>query len=282
LTKTERKGATCGEAGYEAYWTCDRCGRIFADENAENEIAEPVVIPATGNHDWTRENTGRKYYRNADGSYKEDPNGAFLRYDTECSICGSAGEPEYEIVHYFGDWEYPQAMDACEEETERIRTCKGHDFNGDGVVDETCNVEIRDSVPAGGHYWSPRYEFIGKTTLEAWYDVSCTTCGYIRETQQALLVDKSYKEDTVKDATCTEAGTQIMIASTVLYYDKREWEIPSLGHVFRKYKVLQAPDENTRGVEALVCERCGKTLEGSEKEIPSLSEDPLEFYTKNN
>ena len=48
LKKTDKKGATCTEDGYEAYWTCEKCERIFSDEAAENEITAPVVIPATG------------------------------------------------------------------------------------------------------------------------------------------------------------------------------------------------------------------------------------------
>ena len=48
LKKTDKKDATCTEDGYEAYWTCEKCERIFSDEAAENEITAPVVIPATG------------------------------------------------------------------------------------------------------------------------------------------------------------------------------------------------------------------------------------------
>ena len=48
LKKTDKKDATCTEDGYEAYWTCEKCERIFSDEVAENEITAPVVISATG------------------------------------------------------------------------------------------------------------------------------------------------------------------------------------------------------------------------------------------
>ena len=48
LTKTEEKDATCTEAGYQQYWTCNICHRLFADEAGTTEIAEPVVIPALG------------------------------------------------------------------------------------------------------------------------------------------------------------------------------------------------------------------------------------------
>ncbi len=46
--KTEAKDATCTEDGYEAYWTCSVCNKMFSDENCANEIAAPVVINAKG------------------------------------------------------------------------------------------------------------------------------------------------------------------------------------------------------------------------------------------
>ena len=51
LVATAAKAATCEEAGYEAYWTCSVCGKLFSDANAENEIDAIVTINALG-HDW--------------------------------------------------------------------------------------------------------------------------------------------------------------------------------------------------------------------------------------
>ena len=48
LKKTEKRDATCTEDGYEAYWTCENCEKIFSDEAAENEIENPTVINKTG------------------------------------------------------------------------------------------------------------------------------------------------------------------------------------------------------------------------------------------
>lgn len=70
LVKTERVEATCANAGTEAYWTCSACDKLFSDENGQNEISEPVVIPATGHTygDWKKDATGHWY---------------------ECSVCGN-------------------------------------------------------------------------------------------------------------------------------------------------------------------------------------------------
>ena len=48
LTKVEGKPATCTEDGYEAYWTCKVCKKLFADEQAAKEIEKPAQLKAKG------------------------------------------------------------------------------------------------------------------------------------------------------------------------------------------------------------------------------------------
>ena len=48
LEKAEKKAASCTEAGYEEYWKCKTCGKLFSDEAGTTEISNPVGIPATG------------------------------------------------------------------------------------------------------------------------------------------------------------------------------------------------------------------------------------------
>lgn len=45
LTKTDEVSANCTQNGTQAYWTCS-CGQKFADAQGEQEIDEPVAIPA--------------------------------------------------------------------------------------------------------------------------------------------------------------------------------------------------------------------------------------------
>ncbi|MBR0413861.1 MAG: hypothetical protein IJI67_02170 [Clostridia bacterium] len=42
------KAATCTAAGYEAYFRCTDCGQLCSDAAGNNEISEPIVIPALG------------------------------------------------------------------------------------------------------------------------------------------------------------------------------------------------------------------------------------------
>ena len=49
LTHAEEKAATCTENGAHEHWYCDKCGKYFSDEKAENEIKESeAIIFATG------------------------------------------------------------------------------------------------------------------------------------------------------------------------------------------------------------------------------------------
>ena len=52
-TLVERKDPTCTEAGYEQYYLCSHCDKLYSDEEAKNEISAPVVIAALG-HDMTK------------------------------------------------------------------------------------------------------------------------------------------------------------------------------------------------------------------------------------
>ena len=51
ISHVEKKAAGCTEAGYEEYWTCSSCGKMFSDADGQNEISSPTVIPAIG-HDY--------------------------------------------------------------------------------------------------------------------------------------------------------------------------------------------------------------------------------------
>ena len=59
--------AGCETDGAEAYWTCSGCGKLFADEACTQEIAAPVVIPATG-HNWGEWKVTKEATENEDGS----------------------------------------------------------------------------------------------------------------------------------------------------------------------------------------------------------------------
>ena len=50
LKAVKKKEAGCTEDGYEAYWKCQTCKKLFSDEKGTKEINNPIEIKATG-HD---------------------------------------------------------------------------------------------------------------------------------------------------------------------------------------------------------------------------------------
>ncbi len=50
LKAVKRKDAGCTEAGYEAYWRCQTCKKLFSDEAGTMEISNPTAIKATGHN----------------------------------------------------------------------------------------------------------------------------------------------------------------------------------------------------------------------------------------
>ena len=50
LKAVKRKDAGCTEAGYEAYWRCQTCKKLFSDAAGTVEISNPTVIKATGHN----------------------------------------------------------------------------------------------------------------------------------------------------------------------------------------------------------------------------------------
>ena len=74
---TEKSLPSCTEAGYEEYFTCSGCGKMFSDSNCVNEISEPVVIEALG-HSFT------KYKSNNDATHLQDGTKT-----AQCDYCGA-------------------------------------------------------------------------------------------------------------------------------------------------------------------------------------------------
>ena len=50
LEKVEKKDAGCTKDGYEAYWRCQTCKKLFSDAAGTAEISNPTAIKATGHN----------------------------------------------------------------------------------------------------------------------------------------------------------------------------------------------------------------------------------------
>ena len=94
LSATAANAATCTETGNIAYWTCEKCGKIFSDENGRNEIALAVtVIEATG------------HTVVVDSAVPATYTGTGLTEGSHCSVCGTVIQ-EQEVIPQLQKDEY--------------------------------------------------------------------------------------------------------------------------------------------------------------------------------
>lgn len=137
LTKVEGKPATCTEDGYEAYWRCEVCKGIFADETGKEQLEEPVVIEAEGHK--LEKTEGKPATCTKDG---------YEAYWT-CKVCKKLFADEQaakEIEkpaelkakgHSFGAWKVTKAATATEK-GEKERVCS------------VCQYTEKEEIPATG------------------------------------------------------------------------------------------------------------------------------------
>ena len=88
------KAASCTETGYEEYWKCQTCGKLFSDEAGTDEIAslDDIQIPAKGHEE------GNEWLSDAEKHWKEcavcqekteEADHVYVNEtDTVCEICG--------------------------------------------------------------------------------------------------------------------------------------------------------------------------------------------------
>ena len=146
LVKTERVEATCANAGTEAYWTCSACDKLFSDENGQNEISEPVVIPATGHTygDWKKDATGHWHECSVCGNKKDfaehtpDKDAPTETEGVVCTVCGYEIQPATGHEHTPSeDWTYDEtyhwhACGGCSQQLDKA----AHEYNVQKVSDE--------------------------------------------------------------------------------------------------------------------------------------------------
>ncbi len=109
---------TCTENGYDEHWVCEGengCGKIFADENAKNELDKKPIIEKL-KHDY-------------EDKWRNDPE----KHWKKCKNC-DAVEPDSENSH---DWDEGKITvePTTEKEGEKIFTC------------EICGYERKEEIP---------------------------------------------------------------------------------------------------------------------------------------
>ena len=204
LEKVAQKNASCTETGYEAYWRCKKCAKLFSDEAGTHEINNPVEINANGHK--------------LEKVEKKAPTCTGIGYEAywKCSKCAKlfsdeAGTDEInnpvEINANGHNLEKVEKKEAGCTETghEAYWKCKNCAklFSDEAGTHEISNpVEIN----ASGHDLKKVEKKAPTCTEIGWeaYD-TCSHCNYTTYVELPAL-DHDLEHHEAKAATCTEIG----------------------------------------------------------------------------
>ena len=191
LTYTAEVAATCEDAGTVEYWSCSRCGKNFADEDAAVEL----------------------------GSIIDPPKGHDLTYTAEvAATCENTGTVEHwtcsNCNKYFAD------EDATVELASIIDPAKGHSWSDEWTSDggdyhwHVCTVcNAVDETSKAAHTYIEKVDeayLVSAATCKqkAVYYQSCSVCG-AKDTEtfeSGDLVPHTVVTDPAVEPTCTATG----------------------------------------------------------------------------
>lgn len=164
ITPVAKKDATCTVDGNTAHYCCEKCGKLYSDEGAENEIeAADTVIPATKHAGYLQKVEAKEPTVNAPG------NDAYWK----CSLCGLCYSDEaaknqiteestviptkaYYTITFMDSKNWPQGNkvrfaqdEALELTTYYPPTVTGYEFGGWYTTSTFTDGTKLDNLPAG-------------------------------------------------------------------------------------------------------------------------------------
>ena len=271
LEKVAQKNASCTETGYEAYWRCKKCAKLFSDEAGTHEIINPVEINANGHNLEKVEKkeagcteTGHEAYwkcKNCAKLFSDEAGKNEINNPVEINANGHALEKAEK-----------KEAGCTESGYEAYWKCKNCAklFSDEAGTHEISNpVEIN----ASGHDLKKVEKKAPTCTEIGWeaYD-TCSHCNYTTYVELPKL-NHDLEHHEAKAATCTEIGWEA--------YDtcKREGctystykEIAALNHDLEHHEAKAATCTEI-GWEAYdICKREGCNYT-TYKELPALNHD---------
>ncbi len=163
-----RTEPTCTESGYETYWECSTCGKLFSDEEATTVIKEPVVIAAKGHTEVT------------DAAKDATCTETGLTEGKHCSVCSEVLVPQ-EIIFALGhDLVHHDAQEP---------TCTTIGWNEHETCSH-CDYTTYNEIPANGHAVRIDAAVAPTQTQTGLTEGShCSVCGEVFVAQEVIPAD---------------------------------------------------------------------------------------------
>ena len=217
LAKTEKVEPTCTESGYEEYWTCSTCKKMFSDKDGEHEITEPVVIDATG-HKWGEWNVTKEATYDKEGEEtricehdathtetrsidKLDPVNADITYKNTKGDGISWTKKSEEVLEF--------AFERSENDNQTYERFKGILVDNEEVPEENEDGTVNYVKEAGSVIIKLQPEYLetlalGKHTLTAQFDDGSGTVDFTVIAAEDKKNDEEPEKDTNDDNTTSK------------------------------------------------------------------------------
>lgn len=217
LTKTEKVEPTCTESGYEEYWTCSTCKKMFSDKDGEHEITEPVVIDATG-HKWGEWNVTKEATYDKEGEEtricehdathtetrsidKLDPVNADITYKNTKGDGSSWTKKSEEVLEF--------AFERSENDKQTYERFKGILVDNEEVPEENEDGTVNYEKEAGSVIIKLQPEYLetlalGKHTLTAQFDDGSVTADFTVLAAEDKKDDEEPEKDITDDKTTSK------------------------------------------------------------------------------
>ena len=292
LEKIEKEEATCTEGGYEGYWSCTNCQKLFADEGGTTEILSPVEIPAYGH---ALEKAEKKEATCTEGGYESY---------WKCKTCQKLFADEGGTTEIISPVEISAQGHALEKTEKKEGTCVKPGYESYWkcktcqklFADEGGTTEISGAIeiPSQGHVLE-KTERKEATCTEGGYESywKCKTCqklfadeGGTTEISEPIKIPSQghvLEKTERKEATCTERGYESYWKCKTcqkLFADEggtkeisSPVEISAQGHALEKTEKKEATCVEPGYEEYYTCRVCGKLYQDKEgiNEIGSLN-----------
>ncbi len=231
LTPHAAVAATCTTNGNDEYYSCDRCGKYFADADGTEAIEEGSWVIEAPGHNLTP-------HAAVAATCEEDGNSEYY----SCDRCGK----------YFADADGTEAI----EEGSWVIEALGHNLTPHAAVAATCTTNGNDeyySCDRCGKYFA---DADGTTEIEEGEWVTLAE-GHVLTTHEAVAATCTTSGNS-KYYSCDVCGKYFADANGTEEIEEGSWVIEKLGHNMTPHAAVEATCTDSGNSLYYSCDRCGR------------------------